>query len=406
VTTLAAPADADTFPSTAEDPTDWQAKIEAAKEHYSDQEIARFLLAQPQAEAARKAGHSDQDILGHFGLKLKEEARPETKVTWGPSREAADAAALGHGTKIMAGAQAIKEAVLGPWKDLELSPAAAEFFNPFTNARSKLRSGLGTPGPQIPEEDNPLTGKIVAKYPTDQGSDTFGSNYEQSKDAYEGARHSYTKENPLTALGIDVAASTPAMLAGGAGVTAGLRAGGGVLGPGITDFVTGAAGYGAGGRALPGVARFGQRVASQATTGAVQGGAMGAMASPLDDGSLGGDIARGAAVGAPFGALFGPVANRIVNAWRGPELAPGVAEAGLRAVGPEGIPLRLNNLTGTSTRRDQIGAFTRSLARTIGEDSDQLTPQVWTGRQGELGLPWTMLGLGLGLLLIQTLQLI
>lgn len=161
--------------------------------------------------------------------------------------------------------------------------------------------------------------------------------YEQAKTHYNLAREKFTQENPFLAPATEIGASLPATVSGVGLMDKALRAT-----PYALPFLTGRAGYGAAGEALPGASQKALRFASQGTAGAIQGAEAGALTSELSPGtSTAEDLKLGAAFGGPAGAVAGTSTNALLNWVKGPviseeraRLAQAMLDAGIDIRGP------------------------------------------------------------------------
>lgn len=143
------------------------------------------------------------------------------------------------------------------------------------------------------------------------------------------------------------------------------------------------------------------------TVGGGGAGAAGAFGTSQGD-DTGGDVGKGALAGAALGAAIPPVAQAalkggrgIVNALAGtsPEravLAQTAERMGIpltaAQIGETAFPKYMESVLnkaplvyGSAAREAQPAAFTQALARTIGENTDRLTPEVMARAKGRLG---------------------
>jgi hypothetical protein len=152
------------------------------------------------------------------------------------------------------------------------------------------------------------------------------------------------------------------------------------------------------------------RAASLAPRGVVRGAEGGALLSSTSDAPLGDQIKQGALVGGiaePATALLPAAAAGTANFLLGGERpSPAVRDLARLAVDQYGIPLRASQIRGVADRgmaikdseriaqpgtgyagnqADQLRAFTRSVARTFGEDADNLSPEVMRRARERLG---------------------
>lgn len=207
--------------------------------------------------------------------------------------------------------------------------------------------------------------------------------FENEDDAYNAlskAEAAYQKENPFSAPLETFGASA---LAGGPALKLGAEAVGAApfLPAIVKRFLLGTTGYDRAGGALPGVGAFAGRTASQATAGALQGGALTAGQAPLyqQDGESYDDYIRR---GIETGAIFGPIsqsANAFANWIKGPVINADRARLG-QSFQRNGIPLRgrqVENAAPFTPEQDET--FTRAVARSFGEDlgaDEGLSPDV------------------------------
>jgi hypothetical protein len=141
-----------------------------------------------------------------------------------------------------------------------------------------------------------------------------------------------------------------------------------------------------------GVLPLATRVASQTATGALQGGVQGAVGTTINGGDLAANAQQGALTGAIMGGTLGVPANAVKNYVRGTPVDEDLARLAQTAQQKYNIPIyghQLSNspmatgiarqlpsipLSGAiSDNQAQLGAFTRALTRTIGEDEPKLT---------------------------------
>jgi hypothetical protein len=167
----------------------------------------------------------------------------------------------------------------------------------------------------------------------------------------------------------------------------------------VAPELAGAGRVGAGIDALAG----GNKLLGLAGRGAVAGMAGAGLISGTSDEPLANQLIRGAETGAALGPIVGGAAslgNRLIS----PHVDPAVA--GLAAKAEQyGIPLRPAQLTGPGSflsnldqkagqlpfsgretfAGQQQSAFTKAVARTFGEDTDSITPDVMTRAKDRLG---------------------
>lgn len=216
--------------------------------------------------------------------------------------------------------------------------------------------------------------------------ENFKPNLDYYSDELRKGHRAFNVANPTVSAAAELTGSLPLATVGGAGVNAFGRA----L---ALPYVTGEAGY-AGSRMLPGFANLGRRIASGGTSGALQGAAQGAATATLQDQTNDGsaEIAPGMAVNALVGAAV-PGVRQAYRATRS-AVDPRLAELADWAMN-QGIPIFPWQVGGGAVRKGvasaaevmpgsgragqnaaQMAGFNRTLARTIGEDAEDLGPEV------------------------------
>lgn len=213
-----------------------------------------------------------------------------------------------------------------------------------------------------------------------------GRNYWAYKNYTGGGQKDFYEKHPGQAIATEVVGSLPAAVLGGRAVTAFGEA---VAAP----YIAGNAGY-AGNQMLPGAANLGRRVLSGGTSGSLQGLTTGMLTAPLrnqagDDNT---EIGLGVAVNALLGAAA-PAVRQGYRAARG-AVDPRLAELADWAM-KKGIPVFPWQVSGSNFRKGvastadvmpgsgrpaqttkQMAGFNRTLASTIGEEADDLSPPV------------------------------
>lgn len=389
-------------------------------EGHSDFEISRFLLSRaetrPVVEKLRSEGYDDKEIFHGFGLKADDPDR----ASFSGAQNAGNAYLLGGGIPLMAATQAVKEGI--PAGNAPRMPALDVVSGGTTEERKaamadsdalmtisggggpKSITGYRKPGGEVTQEPNigsvPLYGRgpleSVESGTVPIARSAFGgknSTYSQAKEQYENAKGRYDEEYPLESLGTDLGGSLAPyspLNTVSRGVAAGTRA----L-PIIGRALSGGAGYDAAGQALPGAGAFGARLASQGAAGGVQGAVTGAATTGLTDRDTETDTGMGAAVGTGVGATVGTGMNAVTNWMRGGPVTRPVAELAQRAINHFGIDLRGAQVGGGNLARSmdtglakiplsgqyarnerQMEQYTSALARTMGEDADNLGTEV------------------------------
>lgn len=360
-------------------------QIETAKAAgYTYAEIGDFLKRNhPQVKTALDAGYTIDQVLGHFGVDAtmpKPFGQDDHKNIWDGVDSTLNAVTLNQaGPTIKAGAQAAKE----------------------TLQRIEDRIGKEKGLIELTPEDRKAIVGIIGQFP---------QLYDYAKTVYNNAAGRFAQENPGTQMGAEVVGSTaPAMLGSGV-VMGGLRALGGANAVStpvramqtIPRFLSGGSGYARTGEALPNM--LGARIASQAAAGAGEGGLQTLITHPLTpDEPIEDQLKSGTALGAIIGGTLGPSFNRMGNAMRGPAADFETAKLAQYAL-DNGINLRPGQISNSPIRRGldsavevlpfsgraaenagQMSAFTRNLAKTFGEDADNLSAKVIDRAETRIG---------------------
>ena len=197
-------------------------------------------------------------------------------------------------------------------------------------------------------------------------------------------------------IGGQITGSLPLLAAGGellAPAAGAVRAAGAVP---LVDFLAGATK----GNKLA-------QLASRATSGALQGGAAAATTSGASDEDIGQQVKEGAEFGGVLNAGI-PIARglggKISNSLFGGTMNPARAALAEAAVNKYGIPIRGSQISESpfakladsaigkmplsgleAQNAEQRTAFTRAVAKTMGQDADNLTPQVMSKARTDLG---------------------
>lgn len=188
-------------------------------------------------------------------------------------------------------------------------------------------------------------------------------NYDYAKQLLDRAQEEYEFENPATAAGLEfggAAVSTMVPLGVASHLAKAI--------PYAGKWISGTAGYGRVGEALPGALNTAKRFGSQGTAGAIQGGTGAAMMSGLSEEDFLDDVTRGTIVGGPTGALLGTGSNALMNFVRGPVVPYDRAKLGKWMLDRK-IPIRGDQMLEKSAHSaGQRAAMEREYARLIGED--------------------------------------
>ena len=193
-------------------------------------------------------------------------------------------------------------------------------------------------------------------------------------------------------VGGQIAGSLPVLAAGGEVAAPAVQA----VSPALAEFLSGAGG----------ASKLG-RFASRAASGVLQGGAAAAATSGASDEDVGQQVKQGMEFGGFLNAGL-PIANSLGaaarNALFGAPMNPARVALADAAINKFGIPLRgsqisespfakladsaigkmpLSGLEGQNA--EQRTAFTRAVAKTMGQDADNLTPQVMSKARSDLG---------------------
>lgn len=221
----------------------------------------------------------------------------------------------------------------------------------------------------------------------------FRPNLDYYSNEINRGHRAFNAANPTASAAAEITGSLPLAAVGGAGLN--------VLGRSLAlPYVTGEAGY-AGSRMLPGAANFGRRIVSGGTSGAMQGAVQGEATSMLQDQTSEGSIAPGIGLGALVGAVV-PGVRQAYRAMRS-AVDPRLAELADWAMN-QGIPIFPWQVGGGAVRKGvasaaevmpgsgragqnaaQMAGFNRTLARTIGEDADDLGPEVMNRAWDRIG---------------------
>jgi len=254
-------------------------------------------------------------------------------------------------------------------------------------------------------------GAAAIKEKLTNGGD-LGNLYAQARSAYGGAQEQYKTNNPLMALGTELAGSIPTTIAATAAGGAALGAGGNMLLDAVAGskaaaplaaagrFVTGGAGQGGGAMAL------GSRIASRGAAGAAAGAFGGAINTGLTDQSIAENALSGALIGGGIGAALpvaGAAVRGTVNKLTG-STTPEVAALARTAQDTYGIPIRAGQLSDSAPVRfldstlsktpgmgygaanaTQQRATNRAIAQSFGADADRITPAVMQSAKTRLG---------------------
>jgi hypothetical protein len=149
------------------------------------------------------------------------------------------------------------------------------------------------------------------------------------------------------------------------------------------------------------------QLASRATAGALQGGAAAATTSGASDEDVGQQVQQGAEFGGVLNAgipLAKGLGGKLSNSLFGGAMNPARAALANAAVNKYGIPIRGSQISESpfakladsaigkmplsgleAQNAEQRTAFTRAVAKTMGQDADNLTPQVMSNARTELG---------------------
>lgn len=198
--------------------------------------------------------------------------------------------------------------------------------------------------------------------------------YGERKEALLRAKEAWEKENPGTALGMDITGSlVPAALAlraGGAGASAvGSRLAG--MAPNAARVIESLGGK------VPGFI-------SRAAKGAVEGAGAGALTSGLTPQDFSEDVLYGATAGAALNGLLGPLASSYVAPYVKPLVKKlsgyGVEVKGGQIPGAPGVAKMYGKTTD-----EQIDSLNTAIAKTVGLEDSAISKPILRDRAKELG---------------------
>lgn len=210
----------------------------------------------------------------------------------------------------------------------------------------------------------------------------YGTPYATERTHQDIEQQKYAQENPIKALGGELVGSLPttlgAMALGQEYAAVPLGAKLAALAPRAAQYVAEGSG------ALPWALRAGGRLLGY--------GAQGAASGELQAGLTGQSPEEAAREGATVGAIAGPVGAALAKPLQS-AISPTVS-AVAQKFKSLGVPIYTNQIPGAplatkylsaQPNEQQLGAFTRALSHTFGEDAERITPELLHGSAGAPG---------------------